>query len=212
MDASRCAPGACCWLACALVALSGCKEAPAAGNPQALQATDERVGIHDLATDFAEATCAQERRCTASAPAEGACEQALKPRFDTYATRLATSHRRGRLTYDGEKLKRCLATIAHESCTDGARRATDGPPPGSDCDTWIVPHVGLGAKCSDDNECMSGYCQGRAAAIHRTLSDGQCAPLPDVGQPCTDTCVRGATCDTTFDAPHCVPDAGLEPG
>lgn len=192
---------------CLLLLAPACKKAPEPGNPQALTPTPTRMGIHEVGSTFAAATCQTQRRCQgggSAAAAQGACEQALKPRFDAYARRLETSHLRGRIAYDGEKLKQCLAHIANETCADAAARLSAGPAPGSDCDTWIVPHVGLGGMCSDDHECMSGYCNGRAAAPKGGLSDGTCAPLPDVGQPCTDTCARGATCDASSDAPKCV--------
>lgn len=94
---------------------------------------------------------------------------------------------------DGTKMQGCIDDFAAATCSEFAKKSIFG------CDGGITGLIADGASCTDDNQCVSKYCN------EPMPNQGKCAALPGAGAPCTSQCAAGLYCDGTM----CVPQKAL---
>lgn len=188
---------------------------PAGERAEALQSTATTEGLNDLGEALTQVSCTQLLACCSDAEVTdrvhtsvstvSACKTELGPRYQAYVQRIANSYMAGRVNYHGDLAKKCLAALQKQSCAQYAVQHFTGPEAGSDCDRWLEPVLLVGSACTDDMECLSGDCQGRSLSATGAVSEGTCAAIPALGQPCESSCATGSYCDTTAATPVCVP-------
>jgi hypothetical protein len=106
---------------------------------------------------------------------------------------------KGRTVYHGDKLTSCLAQLDAQSC-EQARSGEAGADVFAICEGAFEPKVAVGGGCSDDADCIAGWCDG---AQDTTL--GKCAARKADGASCFEDaeCTSGG-CST---AGKCGPPA-----
>jgi hypothetical protein len=182
----------------------GAADAGTGPQPDA-QAVTPNLPIEELAAAVAHTVCKRRADCCtgdggASDPAT--CEPNLTELLQPFAASLGRAIAMERVSYDGQALDVCLATLAAATCADAH---TFEPLLLSRLCPIAVPLSPAGAACQASYECVDGFCQGSDLS-----RDGRCVSpkLPD-GQPCDrgDDCASGA-CHPTLDV--CAPPEPTE--
>jgi hypothetical protein len=102
------------------------------------------------------------------------------------------------LTFDASAFEACASAIKASGCSVIAE--LNGPCGFASSGTLVA-----GTACVTDSQCQSGDCSaGEEGPDGGTLACGMCAPLAELGQPCTGACVKGATCVSTGTTGTCV--------
>jgi len=79
----------------------------------------------------------------------------------------------GRTAYHGDKLAVCLEKLRPLGCADARMDSIENSIV-PECNQFLEPKVAVGGACTEDGECIKGYC------------DGTCAALKPDGQTCDD--------------------------
>lgn len=158
------------------------------------------VPLSELSPVYAEVSCAKIFECCTQEEIvmqfeglgdpptnEAECRAFLGGFLSLGTSQLMMSEAAGRIRYDADMAGACADSIRDVSCAE-YRGGFSPMGSGATCDAVIVPLVEVGGACSQDQECTTGHCE-------RTGSDdGQCAPLPAMGEDCTFDCVEGLYC------------------
>lgn len=171
------------------------------------------VGIDDLGTELAIATCDKQWECCTDAElmeqymnitidgepidTEDKCVQFAGGIFTAVAIpSYKSSIEMGRIEYDGAAAADCIAAIENLSCTEyGASTGGRSAVPAG-CRPFLIPKVADGGACDESYECIDGHC-----------IEHVCTPAPTEGQPCDDECASGQFCgfDQTTGMKVCQP-------
>ncbi len=130
--------------------------------------------------------------CTAdSAPCEQACEARTAENFRNELSGVQRSVDQRRAVYEQAKVDACLAKIRSSSCeTINVTNHLTGVP---GCESFVTPLVAVGGGCTNDYECIDGWCRQPTPP---ETGDGTCAPLARVGEACAaGNCAPGLACD-----------------
>jgi hypothetical protein len=160
------------------------------------------VPIENAAMQAAQTICPKAWSCcTASQLAgnsnagtdETSCETATAQAFQNQLNAIQASQNAGRAKYDGDKVDACLKTIRSSDCQK--LDMTNHLSGVAGCDSFVKPLVAYGGACSQDFECIDGYCS-RAPNMS---GDGTCQAFSASGAACSDQvlCGSGLTCDAT---------------
>jgi hypothetical protein len=89
---------------------------------------------------------------------------------------------------DTSALEACASAIKASGCSVIAE--LNGP-----CSFAPTGTLASGSACATDAQCLGGDCSAGSLGLDGgTEACGMCAPLADLGQPCTGDCVKGASC------------------
>jgi hypothetical protein len=104
---------------------------------------------------------------------------------------------KGRAVYHPDKMSTCLAQLDAQSC-EQARATQAGADLAAVCEGAFEPKVAAGGECSDDGDCIAGWCDG---ANDPKL--GKCAAQKADGASCVDDaeCTKRACNGGTCGAP-----------
>jgi hypothetical protein len=154
---------------------------------------------------LAPAICAQAYRCcsmpqlmgNANAGADMAtCEMKTQTALTQEVSAIESSERKGRVNYDGLKVQACIAylTAMDTQCSDlNMTFHLSGVPA---CSSFLEPKVAVGGGCTNDFECVDGFCDTTGVAAG---ADGTCRALAKTGESCANMgrCEPGLNCDAT---------------
>jgi MYXO-CTERM domain-containing protein len=184
------------------------------------------IPIDQDATDIAQTVCTSAYRCctlaqlmnnssagtdvsmgttdctTNSTPCEQACETETAQNFRNQLSGVQDSVDKKRAVFEQAKVDACLQTIRSSTCD--ALNMTNHLTGVPGCDSFVTPLVAIGGGCSQDYECVNGWCNA-----------GTCAAFVTVGQPCPSggpSCAPGLTCDTNGTTNDASDDTCVEPG
>jgi hypothetical protein len=124
------------------------------------------------------------------------CETKTEAALARQVSAIEASERQGRVVYDGTKVQACidLLTAATTTCDDLATTShLTGLPA---CASFLQPKVAVGGACSQDFECVDGFCDRTGVAAG---ADGACRALGHAGDSCADA-----------QATRCAPDLVCE--
>jgi hypothetical protein len=161
------------------------------------------IPIDQTATDIATTVCPKAWSCctadqlsgnSAAGTSEADCEVQTKQSFVNQLSTLQRSVDQKRATYQSSKLDSCLATIKSSSCA--ALDVTNHLAGISGCATFTTPLVATGGACSQNYECVDGWCN---VPMNSSNGDGVCAAFVGTGESCAAgggvSCGPGAVCD-----------------
>jgi hypothetical protein len=180
---------------------AGCHDGVVGGNADA--SVTGPISSDDFPAKFARATCMKIFACcTPSEVAqkfaawqppittEPLCELAYTGLYRQVATIAQSYFASGALAFDSNVAGTCVDGVNHLTC---AAFAIDPNLDGA-CPSPYVGQRTIGASCTDNIECATGYCMSPHA-------NGTCANKPTLGQPCPDlVCADGSTCGTGTNA------------
>jgi hypothetical protein len=130
------------------------------------------------------------------------CETATASNYQMTLAGVQASVDAKRATYQASKLDACLATIQSADCATLNMTNHLAGVPG--CDSFTTPLVASGGACSQDYECIDGWCNVPTTS---TNGDGVCAAFIASNQSCAaaggPSCGPNAVCDIegTLDDP-----------
>ena len=109
-------------------------------------------------------------------------------------TTLQQSVNQKRATYQSSQLDACLATVQSADCaTLNVTNHLQGVP---GCASFTTPLVVVGGGCSQDYECINGWCN---VPMNSSNGEGVCAAFVAIGQSCAaaggPSCGPSAVCD-----------------
>ncbi len=153
--------------------------------------------LHEMPEEIAKSVCPRAYQCCTpiqlmdnkqAGTDEASCEAETTASFRNMAGSIASSEKKGRLVYQGEKLAACLAHIRSASCQELNRTNHLS---GVDCEPWIDPKVAAGGACATDGECIDGFCQKEPMAF-----EGRCQVHAGIGESCAEParCRKGLAC------------------
>ncbi len=177
-------------VAAAMGGLSGC------GNVSG-------IPVDQTATRIANAVCPKAWMCCtanqlSSNSAAGTSEQdCITQTTSSYKLQLSTlqaSVDQKRASYQSSKVDACLNEIQTSDCaTLNVTNHIAGIP---GCESFTTPLVAVGGACSEDYECIDGWCNVPASSNN---GDGVCAAFLAAGQSCAtgggSSCGPHAVCD-----------------
>ncbi len=122
------------------------------------------------------------------------CESATKQNYVNVLSAVQASVDQKRATYDSSKLDTCLATIQSSDCaTLDTTNHIEGI---KGCEAFTSPLVPIGGACSQDYECINGWCNVPAGSNN---GQGTCTGFSGTGQSCAagggPSCGPNAVCD-----------------
>ncbi len=124
------------------------------------------------------------------------CESETKSNFQLELQALQSSVDQKRAVYVSSKLDTCLANIMNSDCP--TLNTTNHLTGVSGCESFTTPLVQIGGACSQDYECINGWCNVPSTS---TNGDGTCAAFLGPGQSCVDSggssCGPSQVCDTS---------------
>jgi hypothetical protein len=124
------------------------------------------------------------------------CETATKQNYQNVLATLQSSVDQHRAAYQSSQVDACLATIMDSDCaTLNMTTHIEGVP---GCESFTTPLVAMGNACSQNYECISGWCNVPPSA---TDGEGVCEGFVPFGQSCA---LAGG--------PSCGPNAVCDPG
>ena len=97
------------------------------------------------------------------------CKPALAGLFNLVIPDLQQSIAAGRTAYHGDKLAACIAKLQPLGCLEARMNGLEKSVV-PECDQFLEPKVAVGGACTDDGECINGYCAGTCTALK---PDGQ---------------------------------------
>lgn len=163
------------------------------------------IAIGDLGTQLSDALCMKAFMCctqqqltalfgsTTTLTTTTQCETYLSGLISGFAIpQYQASISAGRAAYNGSAAGACVDVIESATCTEFNIAATDTASP-SGCSGLLVAQVASAGACTQDYECTTGYCEGAVGGSD--AKDGQCAPIPTMGQACDSVCAIGLYCD-----------------
>jgi len=121
---------------------------------------------------------------------EPSCELKTAEAFHNQLQPVLASQSRFRSDYDGVKLEACLAHVRAATCEElGTTNHFSGIP---GCDAFVEARLGHGEACTQDWECIEGWCEGSVMG-----ADGACRPLAKEGEACDPAkCEKDIRCDS----------------
>jgi hypothetical protein len=123
------------------------------------------------------------------------CESMTKANYQTVLSVLQGSVDQKRATYQSSKLDACLATIMNSDC--GTLNMTNHLTGVPGCESFTTPLVQIGGACSQDYECVNGWCNVPSTSAN---GDGVCEGFVPIGQSCSvgggSSCGPNTVCDT----------------
>ena len=188
--------------------------ASAALTVAALAALAGCGGVHGIpiggtATQIAQTVCPKAYQCCTQSQLSGngqagtdeaSCETMTTSAFESDLETIQASQDQKRATFDNAKLQACLTTIRSASCDTLDMTNHLAGIPG--CDSFVDPLVAAGGTCTQDYECIDGWCQQPA---DMSGGDGSCQPHAQLGAPCaTASCEPGLVCDIGATVEICV--------
>lgn len=163
----------------------------------------EGIPIDETATRIANTVCPKAYSCCTADQLAGnssagtdvtSCKMETRADYVNALSTMQASVNQGRATYQSSKVDACLATIMNSACaTLNMTHHLKGVP---GCDSFATPLVAPGGTCSQDYECINGWCN-----VPADSPDGQgtCAAFIATGQSCADSggpgCGPNAVCD-----------------
>jgi len=157
-----------------LVALAGCGSSSSGGVTP--------VALTDFASESAKATCAHIYKCcdatermdnTAWGTTEAECVTMQTPVVTTALATVQAGVDAGRITFHGDRARKCLDNTAALSCDWGLFFNAKYVP---DCMHVFDGTVMTGGTCTMDEECMSGWCGPTGCAARLALGEACTAP------------------------------------
>jgi hypothetical protein len=119
------------------------------------------------------------------------CESDTKSNYQNVLSALQSSVDQKRATYQSAQLDACLATIMASDCTTLNRTTHLTGIPG--CESFTTPLVAVGGACSQDYECINGWCNVPSTS---TNGEGVCAGFVPLGMSCA--AAGGPSCGPNF--------------
>jgi hypothetical protein len=161
------------------------------------------IPVDQTATRIANTICPKAWMCCtadqlSTNSAAGTSEQdCITQTTDSYKNQLSAlqfSIDQKRASYQSSKLDACLMTIQTSDCaTLDVTNHVAGIP---GCESFTTPLVPLGGACSQDYECINGWCNVPTGS---TNGEGACASFVGAGQSCAaaggPSCGPNAVCD-----------------
>lgn len=161
------------------------------------------VPLSSLAQELAESSCAKMFECCTEAEimmqfegidpppsTEAECATTLAGFLTIGTATWMESVSAGRLAYHDDLAGDCLAVVDALTCDAYAGGLTEEPAGAMACDQMLEPLVADGGACSQNLECINGYCEGATSD-----SDGVCTVLPELGEECDFDCAEGLYCE-----------------
>lgn len=172
------------------------------------------IPIGSTATQIAQTVCPQAYKCCTPSQLsnngqagtdEASCETMTTSAYESDLETIQASQDQKRATFDNAKLQACLAIIRSADCaTLDVTNHLAGIP---GCGSFVDPLVAFGGACSQDYECIDGWCQ---APADMSGGDGTCQPHAQLGGPCaTASCEPGLACDLGASDEICVPPGAI---
>jgi hypothetical protein len=124
------------------------------------------------------------------------CEAGTKSAYQNILASLQSSVDRNRATYHSAQVDTCLATIMSSDCA--TLNTTTHLTGIAGCESFTTPLVAVGGGCSQNYECIAGWCNVPA---NSTNGEGVCAGFVPFGQSCA-----------AAGGPSCGPNAVCDPG
>jgi hypothetical protein len=167
------------------------------------------IPIGSTATQIAQTVCPQAYKCCTQSQLsnngqagtdEASCETMTTSAYESDLETIQASQDQKRATFDNAKLQACLAIIRSADCaTLDVTNHLAGIP---GCESFVDPLVAAGGACSQDYECIDGWCQ---APADMSGGDGTCQPHAQLGTSCvTASCEPGLACDLGASDEICV--------
>src|SRR5262249_14846935 len=147
----------------------------------------------NLSGDYGKVVCEKNTACCSGADA-AACPANVGKAFDNTYPNLVTSAQQGKVSVDCDKYVACAKALESASCGDWPSAngywGADPVPSAGACHAFIVPKLAAGDSCTEDYQCVGGFCWdtegGDAGApdhkCHAFVGDGQgCASILSSG-------------------------------
>jgi hypothetical protein len=109
------------------------------------------------------------------------CESKTEAAITGTVSQIEASERKGRVNYDGLKVQDCLDYLNDATTTCGDLHTTFHLAGLPACATFLEPKVAVGGGCTNDFECVDGFCDTTGAAAG---ADGACRALGQIGDSC----------------------------
>jgi hypothetical protein len=160
------------------------------------------IPVDETATRIAQTVCPKAYMCctadqlsgnSAAGTDEASCEMATKQNYVNVLNTLQASVNQHRATYQSAQLDACLATISSSDCATLDMTTHLMGVPG--CESFTTPLVAIGGACTQDYECINGWCNVPSGA-----GQGACEGFVPFGQSCA-----------TAGGPSCGPNAVCDP-
>ena len=157
------------------------------------------IPIDETATRIADTVCPKAYQCctpdelgmnSEAGTDVASCESMTKSNYQNVLATLQASVNQKRAVYVSSKLDTCLANIQSMDC--GALNTTNHLMGVAGCDSFTTPLVTVGGACSQDYECIDGWCNVPSSS---TNGDGTCTAFLGPGQDCTSS--GGPSCGPT---------------
>jgi hypothetical protein len=135
------------------------------------------------------------------------CEMKTEAAFTSQVAGIQASEKQGRVTYDGDKVQKCVEYLKTAPCPELQNTGHFTGLPA--CASFIQPQVEVGGACSQTFECKSSFCDRTGLADGQ---DGVCRNYASTGEACSSAlpCGYGSQCDPATN--KCVPlPAGARP-
>ena len=131
---------------------------------------------------------------SAAGTSEQDCITQTTTSYQNQLSTLQLSVNQKRASYQSSKLDACLMTISDSDCaTLDVTNHVAGIP---GCESFTTPLVPVGGACSQDYECINGWCNVPTSSSY---GDGVCAAFLPAGQSCAaaggPSCGPNAVCD-----------------
>jgi len=167
------------------------------------------IPIDSTATQIAQTVCPKAYKCCTQSQLmnngqagtdEATCESMTTTAFEGDLETIQSSQDQKRAMFDDAKLQACLSTIRSADCSTLDMTNHLAGVPG--CDSFVDPLVVSGGACSQDYECIDGWCQ---QPTDMSGGDGTCQPHAQLNASCaTASCEPGLTCDILLSDSTCV--------
>lgn len=174
----------------ALAGLAGC------GNVGGIPVDETATRIADTICPKAWMCCTADQLSSNSAAgtSEADCITQTTASYKNQLSTLQASIDQKRASYQSSKLDTCLMTIQTSDCS--TLNVTNHIVGIHGCESFTTPQVALGGGCSQNYECVDGWCNVPAGA---TDGQGVCAPFVAAGQSCAagggPSCGPNSVCD-----------------
>jgi hypothetical protein len=124
------------------------------------------------------------------------CETKTEAALTQEVSGIEASERKGRVSYDGVKVQACIDYLSATTTTCDDLDTTFHLAGIPACASFLEPEVAVGGGCTNDFECVDGFCDATGVAAG---ADGACRVLGKAGDGCAHMgrCEPGLTCDPT---------------
>jgi hypothetical protein len=157
------------------------------------------IPVDETATRIAAAVCPKAYMCctadelgmnSEAGTDVASCESMTKSNYVNILNTVQSSVDKKRATYLSSKLDTCLATIQSSDCA--TLNMTNHLAGVAGCDSFTTPLVMVGGACSQNYECIDGWCSVPQGS---TNGEGVCAAFVANGQSCA--AAGGPSCGPT---------------